>query len=95
MPDVAGERDIDKAGSGDVEFVEIRVATQPFDDQRCQIPRFLLGALGQNHGRVRGQVAVAGIPRLLNVGPADIDVVQLYDGFASWIVLQWELMGFC
>ncbi|MCH2173964.1 thiolase family protein [Myxococcota bacterium] len=25
----------------------------------------------------------------------DVDVVQLYDGFASWIVMQWETLGFC
>ena len=25
----------------------------------------------------------------------DIDVVSLYDGFASWIIMQWELFGFC
>lgn len=25
----------------------------------------------------------------------DIDVVQLYDGFASWTVMQWEMLGFC
>jgi acetyl-CoA acetyltransferase len=25
----------------------------------------------------------------------DVDVVELYDGFASWIVMQWEMLGFC
>ena len=25
----------------------------------------------------------------------DVDVVELYDGFASWIVMQWEILGFC
>ncbi len=25
----------------------------------------------------------------------DLDVVELYDGFASWIVMQWEMLGFC
>ncbi len=33
--------------------------------------------------------AMAGVTR------DDIDVVQLYDGFASWVVMQWELLGFC
>jgi len=25
----------------------------------------------------------------------DVDVVSLYDGFASWIIMQWEMLGFC
>jgi len=33
--------------------------------------------------------AMAGVTR------DDVDVVQLYDGFASWVVMQWELLGFC
>ena len=33
--------------------------------------------------------AMAGVTR------NDMDVVQLYDGFASWIVMQWEMLGFC
>jgi acetyl-CoA acetyltransferase len=26
---------------------------------------------------------------------ADVDVAELYDGFASWVVTQWEMLGFC
>jgi acetyl-CoA acetyltransferase len=26
---------------------------------------------------------------------SDVDVVELYDAFAPWVVLQWELLGFC
>jgi acetyl-CoA acetyltransferase len=33
--------------------------------------------------------AAAGVRR------ADVDVVQLYDAFAPWVVLQWEMLGFC
>ena len=29
------------------------------------------------------------------VSREDVDVVELYDGFASWAVMQWELLGFC
>ena len=25
----------------------------------------------------------------------DVDVVQLYDGFAPWVLMQWEMLGFC
>lgn len=25
----------------------------------------------------------------------DVDVAQLYDGFAPWVLLQWELLGYC
>jgi acetyl-CoA acetyltransferase len=32
---------------------------------------------------------------MAGVGRDDVDVVQLYDGFASWIVMQWEMLGFC
>jgi acetyl-CoA acetyltransferase len=32
---------------------------------------------------------------MAGVGRDDVDVVSLYDGFASWIVMQWELLGFC
>jgi acetyl-CoA acetyltransferase len=33
--------------------------------------------------------AMAGVAR------DDVDVVELYDGFASWVVMQWEMLGFC
>jgi len=33
--------------------------------------------------------AMAGVTR------DDVDVVSLYDGFASWIIMQWEMLGFC
>jgi acetyl-CoA acetyltransferase len=29
------------------------------------------------------------------VAHKDLDVVELYDGFAPWVLLQWELLGFC
>jgi acetyl-CoA acetyltransferase len=38
---------------------------------------------------VRDGFAMAGVTH------DDIDVVSLYDGFASWIVMQWEILGFC
>jgi acetyl-CoA acetyltransferase len=25
----------------------------------------------------------------------DLDVVELYDGFANWVIMQWEWLGFC
>ncbi len=25
----------------------------------------------------------------------DVDVVELYDGFANWVIMQWEWLGFC
>ena len=25
----------------------------------------------------------------------DFDVVELYDGFANWVIMQWEWLGFC
>jgi acetyl-CoA acetyltransferase len=38
---------------------------------------------------VRDGFAMSGVTR------DDVDVVSLYDGFASWIVMQWEMLGFC
>jgi acetyl-CoA acetyltransferase len=32
---------------------------------------------------------------MAGVGRDDVDVVELYDGFASWVVMQWEMLGFC
>ncbi len=32
---------------------------------------------------------------MAGVAHDDFDVVSLYDGFASWIIMQWELFGFC
>ena len=54
-------------------------------------PPLLVHALGEPFSTrwVDDGFAMAG------VGRDDVDVVQLYDGFASWIVMQWELLGFC
>jgi acetyl-CoA acetyltransferase len=40
-------------------------------------------------GWVDAGFACAGVHR------GDVDVVQLYDAFAPWVLLQWELLGFC
>ena len=29
------------------------------------------------------------------IARSDVDVVELYDGFASWVLTQWEMLGFC
>ncbi|NRA07220.1 MAG: thiolase family protein [Myxococcales bacterium] len=54
-------------------------------------PPLLEHALGEPFSTrwVDDGFAMAGLTR------DDVDVVELYDGFASWIVMQWELLGFC
>jgi acetyl-CoA acetyltransferase len=54
-------------------------------------PPLLESALGGEYSRqwVQDGFAMAGVSR------GDIDVVELYDGFASWVIMQWEMLGFC
>jgi acetyl-CoA acetyltransferase len=54
-------------------------------------PPLLEHALGGDFSRqwVHDGFAMAGVSR------EDIDVVELYDGFASWIIMRWEMLGFC
>lgn len=54
-------------------------------------PPLLESALGGPYSRqwVDDGFAMAGVSR------GDIDVVELYDGFASWVIMQWEMLGFC
>lgn len=54
-------------------------------------PPLLESALGGPYSRewVDDGFAQAGVSR------ADVDVVELYDGFASWVIMQWEMLGFC
>jgi acetyl-CoA acetyltransferase len=54
-------------------------------------PPLLEPALGGEYSRqwVHDGFALAGVTR------DDVDVVELYDGFASWVIMQWEMLGFC
>jgi acetyl-CoA acetyltransferase len=54
-------------------------------------PPLLESALGGPYSRrwVDDGFAMAGVSR------EDVDVVELYDGFASWVIMQWEMLGFC
>jgi acetyl-CoA acetyltransferase len=54
-------------------------------------PPLLEWALGGEYSRqwVHDGFAMAGVSR------EDVDVVELYDGFASWVIMQWEMLGFC
>ncbi len=54
-------------------------------------PPLLEHALGHEFSRqwVDDGLSMAGVTH------DDFDVVELYDGFASWIVMQFELFGFC
>ncbi len=56
------KRQVDEAGPGDLDLVDMRVGGEQRRDALGQRARRLAGGLGQHHGGIGGEVAVAGSP---------------------------------
>ncbi len=56
---------VDKSRAGDLDLVEVAAVTHVLDKQGSDISRTLASGLGQPHGDVAGEVAVARVTRAL------------------------------
>ena len=66
LPDIASERQVDKAGTGDIHRRDPRVRLQFFGQFACNLARVRLGRFRQHHRGIGGHISVQGIARRLD-----------------------------
>ena len=67
---------IDKAGPGDLDLVDMRVGGEQRHDALGERARRLAGRLGEHHGGIGGEVAMGGILGRLERDAVDARVVR-------------------
>jgi len=70
---VVGLKEVDKAGAGDLGLADAVIRGQGGNQFFCQLARLFLRRLGQHHGQIGGEVAVAAIFGAVDLH-VDVDV---------------------
>ena len=73
LPVGDGEMDIDEAGSRDRDIGDVRILLEPGDDLSAKRARIGAERLGQHHGGIGRDIAMAGVTRRLDGDAAEIE----------------------